>query len=348
MVVPEGNFAAVMRFSITALTLCGAAMLGSCEKEEHPLTLPPSEVQSGSVIDQVKLGSDYSTQVFYDFVMQRQVAASQVAMWDLAFDARPAGLRVWMNGGTDVAVFNTGLRHFANVTGLPPGFHFTQWAYDRPNGHPDSTGVGEWRNLQTGESKNEVYILRVGNQPRYKFQILSANAQKWTVAWGLIGTQQPILLELPKDSTRNYVYYNFRDAAIVQPEPPKESWDVVFTRYRDFVPDNTGTFYPYIVTGVLLNPENTEAAIDSTSYWANVNAQTASGLEFTNARDLIGYEWKTVGVTGGTPNGNFTVDPEKIYLVRTRAGRLFKLRFLDFYSSTGEKGSPKFEYQRLQ
>lgn len=337
-----------MRFFIPALALCGAAMLAGCEKEEQPLKLPPSEVQGGSVIDRVDLGSDYSTQVFYDFVMERKAASSAFSSWDLAFDARTTGVRVWMNGGTDVAVFNTGLRNFANVTGLPSGFHHSQWSYDQPSGHPDSSGVGEWRNTQTGESKNEVYILRISNQPRYKFQILSSTAQKWTVAWGPVAAQQPLVLELQKDTTQNFLYYNFRDAATVQPDPPKAGWDVVFTRYRDFVPDNTGTLYPYIVTGVLLNPANTEAAADSTSYWENITAQYASTLQFSSARNVIGYDWKKVGTTSGTPNGNYTVNPEKAYVIRTRTGRLFKLRFLDFYSPTGEKGSPKFEYQRLR
>ena len=337
-----------MRFFIPALALCSAAMLAGCEKEELPLELPPSEVQVGSVTDQVEQGNDYSTQVFYDFVMERKASSSAVNSWDLAFDAGAAGARVWMNGGTEVAVFNTGLRNFANATGLPSGFHYTQWAYDRPNGNPDSTGVGEWRNLQTGESKTEVYILRVGNQPRYKFQILGVTAQKWTIAWGPTAAQQPTILELPKDTAQNYIYYNFREAIVAQPDPPKANWDVVFTRYRDFIPTNTGELVPYIVTGVLLNPANTQAAADSTSYWENVTAQYASTLQFTSARNVMGYDWKTVGVTSGTPNGNYTVNRNKIYIIRTRTGSLYKLRFLDFYSPTGEKGSPKFEYQRLR
>jgi hypothetical protein len=39
--------------------------------------------------------------------------------------------------------------------------------------------------------------------------------------------------------------------------------------------------------------------------------------------------------------------PEMIYLLKSKEGYYWKLHFVDFYDSNGDKGSPAFEYQEL-
>ena len=46
-------------------------------------------------------------------------------------------------------------------------------------------------------------------------------------------------------------------------------------------------------------------------------------------------------------NEHYTVLPDKIYVLKTSIGYYYKLRFIDFYNSTGEKGYPTFEFLRL-
>jgi hypothetical protein len=57
--------------------------------------------------------------------------------------------------------------------------------------------------------------------------------------------------------------------------------------------------------------------------------------------DVIGYDWKTFNGSG------FETHPEQVYLVKTTEGLYYKLRFVDFYNSQGDKGTPTFEVQAL-
>jgi hypothetical protein len=59
--------------------------------------------------------------------------------------------------------------------------------------------------------------------------------------------------------------------------------------------------------------------------------------------DFIGYDWKYYDFE----TGSYTVDFSRSYIIRTRAGFYFKLRFAGFYNASGEKGYPVIEFQRL-
>src|SRR5690606_5304464 len=110
----------------------------------------------------------------------------------------------------------------------------------------------------------ELLFLQKGKSI-YKLKILEATADHYLLLVGdaadAIGTE--VLLE--KDQQFNFVYYSFK-SGIVQPEPIKTQWDMVFTRYRTIFPglDDDGSDLPYLVNGILLNTYNTMGASDST------------------------------------------------------------------------------------
>jgi hypothetical protein len=93
----------------------------------------------------------------------------------------------------------------------------------------------------------------------------------------------------------------------------------------------------------LLNPYKTVAALDTTLQFEEVNFDIAEKQKFVNQKDIIGYEWKDYDFD----NGMYKVNPEYIYILKNRIGYYYKLRFIDYYNSTGEKGFPTFEFLRL-
>ena len=128
-------------------------------------------------------------------------------------------------------------------------------------------------------------------------------------------------------------------------EPPKNSWDIVFTRARDTIyAANVNASIPYFVTAILLNSYNTEAAPDSTSDFATIELGQALAMSYTRERPIIGYDWKIYNFT----TGRYEVNRRKNYILHNRNDHYYKLRFLDFYNSSGQKGAPIFEYQRLK
>ena len=98
----------------------------------------------------------------------------------------------------------------------------------------------------------------------------------------------------------------------------------------------------------MLNPYNTTAAEDSTTPYEKVQSQILTSLVFSNARDVIGYDWKFYDRNQPADIAKYVVNRNKIFYIKTRKDEYYKLHFLDFYNSQGVKGSPSFEFERLQ
>ena len=147
---------------------------------------------------------------------------------------------------------------------------------------------------------------------------------------------------IPKDTLVNFVCFSF-EKGIVDIEPNKNSWDLQFGKYSTLLFTDVGDPYPYVVTGVLLNPFKTLAGRDSIHQFEELSFEIAEAQHLVKQKDIIGYEWKDYDFD----NEIYQVDPSKIYILKNRVGFYYKLRFIDFYNSTGEKGYPTFEFLRL-
>jgi hypothetical protein len=323
-----------------------ACLMSSCEKEEKALVLPPA---TGASHASVNMGNNYERQIYFDFETGLPVFTSDPDSWDLAFEAGANGRHIFMNGGRDVYVHNTHLQRMSEVTELPQGVSsgvgFRGWQYDASSWDPDSTGIGDWFGTD-GITKGEVYIVRLDVGAYMKMRILAANASIYSIEWAPLESTSPnpSAASIVKDSAFNYIYFSFKNGT-VQPEPAKNTWDVVFTKYRPMVYESTlKKPVPYPARGVLLNPSNTRGAADSTTAFDQITLQKALTYQQSSARDVIGYDWKQYGFS----TTHYVVNRAKNYILYTRKDQIYKLHFLDFYNSAGEKGNPMFEYHRLR
>lgn len=315
----------------------------SCQKPDEPIALPK---ENGSQRVEIDMGEDYLDQLFFDFETNSIVYTSPILSWDLAFEATPDGYHVFLNGAAKVQVYNTHKTDIFSVND-DPKLPDNKWQVDAPCGLPDSTGVGEW--MMGGMSKKEVYVLKL--DPTYhqdtfkKIQLLAVTEDKYILQYSDLRNNEVKTITLPKNSNYNYVYYSFKENSVVNPEPPKNTWDIVFTRYRIiyYYLDN----FTYPVTGVLHNAYNTSAVVDSTTKYEDVTATTLLGYNFKKHRDVIGYDWKVVKIDRASSTATYTINKDKIYTIKNRNGHYFKMRFLDFYKN-GVKGYPTFEFQRIQ
>lgn len=319
--------------------LAVAFMWASCEKDDIPVTLP----QKGDAeFSTVEMGEEYISQIFFDFQSGQVVHMSEINSWHLAFDAAAEGFHVFMNGGADIFVYNTHETDFSKVDkSMTPSTISTDWMFDRPCGLGDSTAIGDWR------STNEVFIVKL-NPTNYpdnikKIKLVSVTETEYILEYGDIEESKPHTITIPKDGDYNYSYFAFSDGGmILQPDPPKDTWDIVFTRYRFIYYDMDN--YPYIVTGVLTNPHKTMAyAPDSTQEAEGIDESEVMSLPYSNHRDIIGFGWKHYNFS----EGKYEVLKDKDYYIHNRHGSYWRLNFLDFYNEQDVKGSPSFEYQRV-
>lgn len=126
-------------------------------------------------------------------------------------------------------------------------------------------------------------------------------------------------------SSKHYVYYDIATASIVDREPAKADWDMVFMRYKTSVSPGQP---PYLVTGVLTAPgvsvgQRTGVPASDPGY---------SALTFQTNISEIGYDWKYFDMGTFT----FLVEDSLAFFVQNSASEIYQIYFTSFAgSSTG-------------
>ena len=159
--------------------------------------------------------------------------------------------------------------------------------------------------------------------------------------------------QIEKDENYNLSYFSFDgEGKRMSIAPEKNSWDLIFTMYTHIFNETPAnipqpdTIIPYLLTGVLQNRNNVTVVEDGTSNFESIKRDDVSNYLFEQtAIDVIGFDWKLVALNQS--QAIYTIVSGKNYIIKDTEGFYYKLRFTDFYSNTGEKGFPTFEYQRL-
>ncbi|MDZ7846141.1 MAG: hypothetical protein U5L96_04940 [Owenweeksia sp.] len=121
----------------------------------------------------------------------------------------------------------------------------------------------------SGNPSGEVFLIDLGlnfhNQKRgyRKLQILNYNNGTYTLKIADLNGQNEKEFEVKTDSRYNYQFISFtKPKEVLSLEPPKEAWDLHFTKYMERLWDGADTL-DYSVTGALLNPHFTRAYQDT-------------------------------------------------------------------------------------
>ena len=308
-------------------------ILASCEREELPVAAHETGALTTSAVN---MDANYRWQIYFDLGTNREVGRCLKTSWDLAFQTTTSGFHVFLNSSKAMAAWNTGDTNFTAITDST-GFAVGR-KFDEASGNEDSTAIGDWRQTKP------VYIIDRGysetGQPQgiRKIQILQVNSSAYEIRFAtLTGSESRITVA--KDSTYNFTFVSLSSTgSIVSVEPPKASWDLVFTQYTHIFHQ---PFTPYLVTGCLLNSWQTASAVDTVNSFELTGFAELQQYTLNNAVNTIGYEWK---VFDGT---QFTIVPNRFYIIRDSENYFYKLRFTDFYDANGVKGNPKWEFQRL-
>jgi hypothetical protein len=330
-----------MKFLTTFIILLFA--LTSCFEED--VMVPPHD-PGDLMVGKVELTETYKYQVFFDLETNSTVKQNLISEWDLGFETSDSGWHVILNTSKMMLAGNTGTTDFETVkssSGLTMNF-------DPSHGNLDSTAIGNWYNLDGGNpvSLENVYVIDRGTDENYdlagekKVTFNFQDENTYVVRFANLNGSGEQTIVIPKDTSVNFVCFSF-DKGIVEIEPNKTSWDLQFGKYSTLLFTDVGDPYPYLVTGVLLNPYKTTASLDTIHQFEEVSFEIAEAQDLVAQRDIIGYEWKEYDFD----NGMYQVTPEKIYILKNRIGFYYKMRFIDFYNSTGEKGFPTFEFLRL-
>ncbi len=315
------------------IALCSFLVL-SCDPGEIPI----EPVDRGdAIITQLELGPSYDKQLYFDLGTNSLIAENDKNHWDVAFIQENGKYRIVANdsrGGKIAYAQNNAFEDAISLSDL-------NWNYDYPSGHLDSTAAGNYLDSAG------FYIMDLGlntdgsNIGRRKFKVDTIDATHYSVRIGTLNGAIDTTITVEHDVNTNLTCISLRNFSQEAIEPMKEDWDLQFTQYMHlFITDSS--FTPYLVTGVLLNRyEVTAASLDSVLF-EDISRENALSVQYYDNIDRIGYDWKYYDFDEG-----FVILPNRNYLIKDQEDRYFKLRFLNFYNSLGEKGAPEFEFQEL-
>lgn len=306
-----------------------------CEQNEIPIEKHPiGEIET----IQINLESNYSNQIFFNINDRISITENIKTEWDLGFEASKNGTKIIINSST-----------FSQISKLEDG-NFDDpiiigdfiWQWDNPEGINNGTAFNT-------DQINSTYILDRGynidgsKRGYRKIKIDSINNSSYFFSYCKLDNTDLNNIEIQKDSLFNFQYFSFNTNNIVNIEPEKNNWDLVFTQYTHLFQNNIET-PAYLVTGVLTNYLNDVlVAMDSLNSFESISIDLIDSYNFSNLQNKIGYDWKVFSLD----NQTYTVRNEITYIIKDISNRYFKLHFIDFYNDLGEKGNPKFEIQEL-
>lgn len=317
------------------VTIIFAALLCSCEKKELPA---PAFNRGDLITNQVDMGSTYQNQLWFSLAENRIVSMNRRTDWDLAFEASAVGNHIMLNGSKGMKVYKTTCTDLSQVTDTS-GLEVNS-KIDAPSGKLDSTAFEGWDN------PNAVYVINRGysetgvHQGYYKMKITSANAGNFAFEYGDVFGAQVMQGTVNKNVDYSFVMFSFNTGHEAYIEPKKTDYDLCFTVYTHFF---TNPFQYYQVSGVLHNPYKTRVINIRDKAFADILIGDTLGRSFSTDRNAIGYEWKTFNLNTNL----FTIDPTHCYIIQDNKGYFYKLHFIDFYTTAGVKGAPKFEFKKL-
>lgn len=327
-----------MHFKIKTLLLFSWLLifiLSACRKPE--IAVKPA--QRGDVIaSSIDMGSDYKQQIYFSLSQNAVISTNLKTSWDIGFENIPEGFHLVTNSAKAMSVCNTGKTDFYAVNDTL-GFGKTR-SYDSPTGNMDSTAFGDWR------IEHPVYLVDRGyneagvHQGFKKMQIISLQSNSYTFKVADVSGKNELSCVVQKNKLKNFVHFSFTSHSVVNIEPDKNTYDLLFSQYTHLYQN---PFSTYLVTGVLINPHHVKVATVSDIPFNNISINDTLSHTFKVQQNTIGFDWKTFNFTTST----YTVDLSKCYIIKDAKGYFYKLHFIDFYNSSGVKGHPKMEFKKI-
>jgi hypothetical protein len=263
--------------------------------------------------------------------------------WDLGFNTSNFSVSILANTASGVEVYTYPLGDTADwatldttgMTWIPLYNSIESWdegAFSaNQKGHPDY-GWGKYNDVTHIITGDSLYVIKTVAGDYKKLAILErnpiANTYTFKVA-GLDGSnEQTVVLNSGDYNTKSFVYYSLGSMEILDREPAKESWDLLFTRYYDYT-------IPYMVSGVLTNDLHVEAqevqeeGLDQATFVDYVEA------DFSTVISVIGSDWKSFSMTTFA----YVVDTTVVYFLKTYGetdSTYYKLYFTEFDYTQGK------------
>lgn len=306
-------------------------ILSSCFKDDEAVQPYP---RGESLEQTIAIGSKYENQVYFNLEKNKIVKTIPRTFWDIAFSCDGMNT-IRLNSGRNMYAAATGQYNINDVTDTNGLIFKWDWA----NGRADSMAMYQWW------LDSQVYVIDLGyNLDNIAIGYLkfkpTLRGDKLSIEYALLSENTTKTGVLEQDDRFNYVYFSFLKDKQVDAEPPKVDYDLIFGQYIYYFEEED---LAYLVSGALINPFNTRSYPEFDLTYNEISSKNIDEEAFSTNADIIGYNWKYFN----RGEGIYIVLSDQNYLLIDNNGFYYKLHFIGFYNSAGEKGYPIIASEKI-
>jgi hypothetical protein len=330
-----------MKNNLLYFILVISAVTTSCFKDDEPIVAHFGKVTT--IKNQIE-----QYQSYYDFESDSVTGSFSTDSWTLGFGCDENDMLISTNSGDNWFIYNT---HQSDLNALVNFPENKIWDYDLQSFFPSLTAISNWVSVTNSDTTFAGTVFLLGRYTGssfsdiYRIKILKADKRRYVFCYRSANSIDPTdTITVLKVPSRNFVFFSFTDFSVKGLEPAKTAYDIVFGPYYDTV-TQIGVTAPYLVRGVLLSKGSSITLIPNSDL-KSVSLDQLTTSNFSDRRDIIGYNWKNVVIDQASGTATYTVRMNNIYIVKTQEGNYFKFRFVS-YALNGNNGYPSFEVEKM-
>ena len=289
----------------------------------------------------VSMGANSASDVYYSLAngVANTVTRSD---WDIAFSVPTQSATVLINEGAGVELYCVGDTNDwesvdeNTIASLQPRYNdktgWTTGAFNRNSNplDPFNFGWGHYNLADHNVYGDSIYVIKLADGAIKKFfyrERIGGTAIHYLSWANLDGTEavNTTVVATSYVGTRNFIHYSLVNQEIVEAEPLKDQWDLLFTRYVIQIPAGPGVIMNYPVMGVLSNAGVTVAKVTGVPPANALDTDATGG--YSGLADAIGYDWKVsdpvtheISLVDSTSYFIQSVDSKKYQLYFTNYG----------------------------
>ncbi len=187
---------------------------------------------------------------------------------------------------------------------------------------------GTYNNSNYNVEGTSVFVLynKTANMYKKIFVKECSYDTMWQVIMSNIDNSDSVYLKFSKSQFPNrlFAYYDMVNKQLIDREPAKTDWDIVWTRYKDVVTQFSVTM-PYPLTGILSNKGVTVAK--NVGKKCNEVWQGNITAAYSTDANVVGWDWKFNNM------GPFVVIDTFVYFIKAKDAKTYKMSFNAFTGS---------------
>jgi hypothetical protein len=304
--------------------------------------------------DSVFMDSDRASDIYYSLT-DGQAGSYTRADWDIAFSVPLQTATILINEGAGVKLYSFGdttqwdLVDTAGIAGWAPVYNdkadWMNGAFNRYSSGGFNYGWGTYDHGNTYDVWGDsIYIIRLTNGDYKKLFVRKrlGHTDTYELRWANVdGSNQidasfsPVAFE-----SKHFIQYSIVNQEVVEAQPDKDAWDLLFTKYIVKIPIGLDVYMDYNVVGVLMN-QGLQAVEVTGIDPAQANYTNATN-DFSTAADGIGWEWK---VNDPVTHAISLADSTS-YFVKVSDTEIYRIYFTLYDSN--DNGNISFKVKRVE